>query len=91
MADATELYGRLPMDKNVAYEALVPNEKGYERAVAAGAVAARDVAALDHARRHDAVELGPFVVQRLAHLADALFARAQRPEILARFPGDVVA
>jgi len=37
MADATELYGRLPSDKGVTYEALVPNEKGYERAVAAGA------------------------------------------------------
>lgn len=37
MADAAELYGRVPMDKAVAYEALVPNEKGYERAVAAGA------------------------------------------------------
>jgi len=37
MADATELYGHLPMDKGVTYEALVPNEKGYERAVAAGA------------------------------------------------------
>lgn len=37
MADASELYGRLPFDKGVNYQALVPNEKGYERAVAAGA------------------------------------------------------
>ncbi len=37
MADATELYGRLPLDKGVNYQALVPNEKGYERAIAAGA------------------------------------------------------
>ena len=37
MAAAAELYGRLPLDKGVTYEALVPNEKGYERAVAAGA------------------------------------------------------
>ena len=37
MADASELYGRLPLDKGVNFEALVPNEKGYERAVAAGA------------------------------------------------------
>ena len=37
MADATELYSRLPLDKGVSFEALVPNEKGYERAVAAGA------------------------------------------------------
>ena len=37
MADAAELFGRLPLDKGVTYEALVPNEKGYERAVAAGA------------------------------------------------------
>ena len=39
MADATELYSRLPLDKGVTYDALVPNEKGYERAVAAGAEA----------------------------------------------------
>jgi hydroxymethylglutaryl-CoA lyase len=37
MADASELYGRLPLDKGVNYQALVPNEKGYERAIAAGA------------------------------------------------------
>ena len=37
MADASELYSRLPLDKGVNFEALVPNEKGYERAVAAGA------------------------------------------------------
>jgi len=37
MADAAELYGRLPLDKGVTYQALVPNEKGYERAVASGA------------------------------------------------------
>ena len=37
MADAAELYSRLPLDQGVTYEALVPNEKGYERAVAAGA------------------------------------------------------
>lgn len=37
MADATELYSRLPLDQGVNYQALVPNEKGYERAIAAGA------------------------------------------------------
>lgn len=37
MADAAELYARLPRDRGINYEALVPNEKGYERAVAAGA------------------------------------------------------
>ncbi|MBT4425518.1 MAG: hydroxymethylglutaryl-CoA lyase [Rhodospirillaceae bacterium] len=37
MADASELYGRLPLDQGVNYQALVPNEKGYERAVASGA------------------------------------------------------
>ena len=37
MADAGELYGRLPLDQGVNYQALVPNEKGYERAVASGA------------------------------------------------------
>lgn len=37
MADAAELYARLPARPGVNYEALVPNEKGYERAIAAGA------------------------------------------------------
>ena len=37
MADAAELYARLPDDRGLNFEALVPNEKGYERAVEAGA------------------------------------------------------
>jgi len=37
LADAEVLYGRLPAADRVDYMALVPNEKGYERAVAAGA------------------------------------------------------
>ncbi|MSO74755.1 MAG: hydroxymethylglutaryl-CoA lyase [Alphaproteobacteria bacterium] len=37
MADATELYARIPQRPDMNYEVLVPNEKGYERAVAAGA------------------------------------------------------
>jgi hydroxymethylglutaryl-CoA lyase len=37
MADATELYPRLPHAERIDYSALVPNMKGYERAVAAGA------------------------------------------------------
>jgi hydroxymethylglutaryl-CoA lyase len=37
MADAAEVFAGLPQDRGINYEALVPNEKGYERAVAAGA------------------------------------------------------
>ena len=37
MADASELYALLPQTETVNYEALVPNEKGYERAIEAGA------------------------------------------------------
>jgi len=37
MADATELFGRLPPANGMNYEALIPNLKGYERAVDAGA------------------------------------------------------
>lgn len=37
MADAAELYARLPKDPAINFEALVPNERGYERAVACGA------------------------------------------------------
>jgi len=36
MADAAELYARLPRDAGINFEALVPNERGYERAVECG-------------------------------------------------------
>ena len=36
MADAAELFARLPQRDRIAYHALVPNERGYERAVDAG-------------------------------------------------------
>ena len=37
MADAAEFYSSLPLSSSINYEALVPNERGYERALAAGA------------------------------------------------------
>jgi len=37
MADAAELFSKLPKNLDINFEALVPNEKGYERAVNAGA------------------------------------------------------
>lgn len=37
MADAAEVYAGLPQADDIAYSALIPNEKGYARAVAAGA------------------------------------------------------
>jgi hydroxymethylglutaryl-CoA lyase len=37
LADAAELFGALPNRPGLNYTALVPNERGYERAVAAGA------------------------------------------------------
>lgn len=37
MADAQEVFTQLPVDDAVNYSALIPNEKGYERAVASGA------------------------------------------------------
>src|SRR5699024_7067526 len=36
MADASELFPRLPLPHQVDYTALIPNVKGYERAVEAG-------------------------------------------------------
>ena len=36
MADAAEIFANLPQDRGAGYEALVPNEKGYERAAEAG-------------------------------------------------------
>lgn len=37
MADAQEVFTQLPVNDGVNYSALIPNEKGYERAVASGA------------------------------------------------------
>ena len=37
MADAAELFTRLPQRERIAYHALVPNERGYDRATEAGA------------------------------------------------------
>ena len=37
LADAAELFARLPTDQGVNFEALVPNMRGYERAIDAGA------------------------------------------------------
>jgi len=37
LADAAELFAALPKEPDVTYAALVPNERGYERAVTAGA------------------------------------------------------
>ena len=50
--------------------------------LAAGAVAAGEVAALAHELRDDAVEGGALEVERLARLADALLAGAERAEVL---------
>ena len=52
----------------------------------------RDAAArtaLEHEVRDDAVELGALVVERLAALAHALLARAERAEVLDRLGHDV--
>jgi len=45
--------------------------------------------ALEHEVRDDAVELGALVVERLAALAHALLARAQRAEVLDGLGHDV--
>ena len=49
---------------------------------AGAAVAAREIAALAHELRDDTVEGGALEVERLAALAHALLARAQRAEVL---------
>jgi hypothetical protein len=57
-------------------------ELGAVDGLAAGASAVGEVAALDHEVGDDAVERGALVVQRLARLALALLARAERAEVL---------
>ncbi len=44
----------------------------------------REVTALEHEVGDDTVELGALVVQRLAHLAHTLLARAERAEVFRR-------
>merc|ERR1719486_454606 len=58
--------------------------------LAAAAVAIREVAALNHELRDDAVEGGSLVVERLALVALTLFASAQSAEVLGRL-GDSLA
>ncbi len=82
MADAAALYARLPQDRGVSYEALVPNEKGYERAVEAGATTVALVLAATDAfnRRNvnmsldEAVRVNEAVIRRAA--ADGIRARS---------------
>ena len=57
-------------------------KEGVPCARAGAAVAAREVAALAHELRDDAVEGGALEVERLAALAHALLARAQSAEVL---------
>ena len=57
--------------------------------LAAGAVAAGEVARLAHEVRDDAVEDAVLVAEGLARPADPLLAGAQRPEVLACLRGDV--
>merc|ERR1719379_3228576 len=67
----------------LAREGLI-RELGAVDRLAAGAVAAREVAALAHEARDHAVERAALEVQRLAALAGALLTRAQRTEVLRR-------
>ncbi|MGD9536302.1 MAG: hydroxymethylglutaryl-CoA lyase [Alphaproteobacteria bacterium] len=54
MADAAEVYAGIPKRPDINYEVLVPNEKGYERAIEAGAeVIAVVVAASDTFNRRN--------------------------------------
>lgn len=65
-------------------------ELGAVDALAAGAVAGGEVAALHHELLDDAVEGAALVVQGLAGLAQPLLARAQRAEVLGRLGHHVV-
>lgn len=57
-------------------------------ALATGAIALCEVAALDHEALDDAVEGGTLVVQRLSRVANALLACAERAEVLCGFRDD---
>ena len=82
MADAAALFARLPGDRGINYEALVPNEKGYERAVEAGATTiALVLAATDTFNRRninmsldDATRVNEAVIKRA--VSDGIRARS---------------
>ena len=82
MADAAALFAHLPRNRGVTYEALVPNERGYERAVEAGATTiALVLAATDTFNRRninmsldEAIRVNEAVIKRAA--ADGIRARS---------------
>jgi len=81
MADAAELYGRLPLDKGVTYQALVPNEKGYERAVASGA---KTIALVLASTEQMNVKNIGMSLERATEVNIAVIKRAKREGIIPR-------
>ena len=66
----------------VSKEEVLVFEGGAVDGFAAGSIGFRKVATLCYETLNDAVELGPFVPERLACLSFALFARAEASEVL---------
>jgi hydroxymethylglutaryl-CoA lyase len=82
LADADELAAALPRNRGVAYGALVPNEKGYERFRAAGQI---DIAGvfISASETHNQKNLNCSIEQQLARLAP-VFERARADGIAVR-------
>ena len=88
MADAAELFARLPRRPGVGYEALVPNERGYERAAAAGVkTVALVLAATDSFNRRN-INMS---LEEATRINEAVIARAKADGLGARSYLSVVA
>ncbi len=81
MADAAELYAQLPAKDSIHYSALVPNMRGYERALAAGAKAIALVLAASDSmnKRHIGMSL-----QETLNVCCEVVRHANKDGVLAR-------
>ena len=88
MADAADVYARLPQDRGAGYEALVPNEKGYERAVEAGVTTVALVLAATDAFNRRNINMS---LDEAIRVNEAVIRRAKADGIRARSYLSVVA
>jgi hydroxymethylglutaryl-CoA lyase len=81
MADAAEVYAGLPAAADVEYSALIPNEKGYERARAAGARSVAVVLSATETMNQKNISMS---LEKARSVSHAVVARARAEGIKSR-------
>ena len=81
MADAAEVYAGLPPAADVEYSALIPNEKGYERARAAGARSVAVVLSATETMNRKNISMSLEQARAVSH---AVVARARADAVTSR-------